>query len=299
MPDSGGPESPEAEKATSAGKPSRSRAGELRQWYTVLASQASHYFRTNRFLGLFGFVVGISCLTFVFELQLGIGGERAIQLGRVSEYLSNFISLTPLWIILSAAFFAGDALCVDFSTGTGYYMLVLPVHRRTLLAGRYASAALATLAIVAVYFLFAILGAFYFFGVGTVPWDKLGIAFGLAVVFLLASLSVAFCISAFLRSAPAGVLVTVLALYVGFTTLQGAVELAGYEPWWSLTYAGNAMAAVLDTDYVHVQSTPIGSGQSSTLWMASQAEGTVIMTIYLAIFLVLSLYLYSRKESTG
>jgi len=275
------------------------QAGELRQWYTVLTSQASHYFRTNRFLGLFGFVVLISCLTLAFEFQVGVTAERTIQLGRCSEYLSNFLSLTPLWIILAAAFFAGDALCVDFSTGTGYYMLVLPVHRRTLLAGRYASAALATMAIVLVYFVFALVGASYFFGFGTIPWGKLGSALGLSVVFTLASLSVAFCISAFLRSASAGVLTTVLALYVGFTTIQTTVELADYEPWWSLLYAGNALAANLDTDYVHETSSPLGSGQYTSLWMASRLEGTAIMTAYLAVFLVLSLVLYSRKESTG
>jgi ABC-type transport system involved in multi-copper enzyme maturation permease subunit len=264
----------------------------------VLTSQASHYFRTSRFLGLFGFVVLISSLTLVFELQVGIGAERTIQLGRVSEYLSNFLAFTPLWIVLAAAFFAGDALSTDFSSGTGYYILVLPVQRRTLLAGRYASAALATLAIVVLYFAFALGGAAYFFGFPSLPWAKVGIAFGLAVIFTLACLSVAFCISAFIRSAAAGVLTTVLALYVGFSTLQGAVEMANYEPWWSLLYGGNAMAAVLDTDFVHETAAPLGSGQYTSVWLASRAEGTVIMTIYLAIFLVLSLYLYSRQEAT-
>jgi ABC-type transport system involved in multi-copper enzyme maturation permease subunit len=280
-------------------KPARVRTSELRQWYVVLSSQASHYFRTNRFLGLLGFVVAISCLTLAFEFQVGPAVVRQVQLGKVSEYLSNFITYTGLWIILAAAFFGGDALSVDFSTGTGYYMLVLPVHRRTLLAGRYASATIATLAIVLVYFAFAILGASYFFGLGAVPWHRVGLALGLAVIYTLAAVSVAFCISAFLRSPSAGVLATILSLYVGFTTLQATVELARYEPWWSLTYAGNAMAAALDTDFVHLTSIPVGSGQYTTQWMATTGEGAAIMTGYLLVFFVLSLYLYSRKEATG
>ena len=280
-------------------RPTPARATELRQWYVVLASQTSHYVRTSRFLGLFGFVVLVSCLTLAFELQVGVAAERTIQLGRVAEYLSNFLAFTPLWIVLSAAFFAGDALSTDFSSGTGYYVLVLPVHRRTLLAGRYTSAALATLAIVALSFAFALSGAVYFFGAAAIPWSKLGVAFGLAVVFSLACLAVAFCISAFVRSPSAGVLTTVLALYVGFSTLQGAVELADYEPWWSLLYGGSALAAVLDTDFVHETSAPLGSGQYTSVWLASTSEGTAIMAVYLAVFLVLSLYLYGRKESTG
>jgi len=291
---------PQGVQGTSArGAPARARTNGLRQWYVVLRSQASHYFRTSRFFGLLGFVVLISCLTLGLEFQVGAVAERAIQLGRVSEYLSNFLALTPLWIILAAAFFAGDALSTDFSTGTGYYMLVLPVHRRTLLAGRYASAALATLAIVVVYFGLAIFGASCFFGLGTIPWAKVGVAFELSAVFTLACLSVAFCISAFIRSPSAGVLTTVLALYVGFATVQSTVELADYEPWWSLLYGGNAMAAALDTDFVHETSSPLGSGQYTSVWMAGRVEGMVIMLVYLAIFLVFSLYLYSRKESTG
>jgi len=278
---------------------SRAQANGLRQWYVVLSSQASHYFRTSRFLGLLGFVVLIASVTLAFEFKVGVAAERAIQLGRVSEYLSNFLSLTPLWIILAAAFFAGDALSTDFSSGTGYYMLVLPVRRATLLAGRYASAALATLAIVVAYFAFAIFGASCFFGPDVIPWSKLGTAFGLSVVFALASLSVAFCISAFVRSPAAGVLTSVLALYVGFATVQSTVELANYEPWWSLLYGGNAMAAVLDTDFVHETSTPLGSGQYTSLWMAGRAEGTVIMLVYLAIFFAFTLYLYGRKEASG
>jgi hypothetical protein len=95
------------------------------------------------------------------------------------------------------------------------------------------------------------------------------------------------------------VLVTVLALYVGFTTLQAVVELAGIEPWFSLTYAGGAMAAVLDTDFVHFQAIPVGEDQYYTLWSATVSEGLAIMAAYVAVFLPLSAYLYQRKESTG
>jgi len=280
-------------------KPERTHVGDLRQWTAVISSQVSHYFRTYRFLGLLGFVTLISVLTLAFEFQAGAALVRQEQLQRVSEYLSNFLVWTGLWIVIAAAFFGGDALSVDFSSGTGYYMLVLPVHRRTLLAGRYASATIATLAIIVVYYAFGILGGAYFFGFGAVPWTTVAASLGIAIVFALAALSVAFCISAFLRSPSAGVLVTVLALYVGFTTLQSTVELAGYEPWWSLTYAGGAMAAVLDTDFVHLQAIPVGEDQYYTIWSAYTGEGILIMAIYLAVFFILSFYLYSRKESTG
>jgi ABC-2 type transport system permease protein len=272
---------------------------DFEQWRIATFHQLGHYLRTNRFYGLLAFVVLIGGLTLAFEVQAGIPAVQVEQLYRPSEYLSNYLDNTGLFIVLAAAFFGGDALSVDFSTGAGYYMLVLPVRRPVLLAGRYSAATLVTLAVVGVYYAFGTAGAAYFFGIQSLPWARLLVSLGVAVVFTLAALSVAFTVSAFVRSPAAGVLITVLALYVAFTTLQAVVELAGIEPWFSLAYSGGAMAAVLDTDFVHFQAVPLGEDQYYTIWSATVSEGLEIMAAYIAVFLPLSAYLYQRKESTG
>jgi ABC-type transport system involved in multi-copper enzyme maturation permease subunit len=277
----------------------RHRMSDVEHWKIVTLLQLGHYLRTNRFYGLLGFVVLISGLTLAFQVSAGIATVQVQQLFRPSEYLSNFLVYTGLFVVLAAAFFGGDALSVDFSTGAGYYMLVLPIRRPVLLAGRYAAATLVTLAVVGVYYALGAVGAVYFFGGANVPWGLLTTSLGVAVIFSLAALSVAFCVSAFVRSPVAGVLITVLALYVGFTTLQSTMELAGVEPWFSLSYAGGAMAAALDTDFVHVQAIPLGEDQYYTIWASTVSEGLVIMAAYIAAFLPLSAYLYQRKESTG
>ena len=281
------------------GAVTRHRVSDLEHWRIITLHQLAHYFRTNRFLGLLGFVALVSSLTLAYQLDAGISAVRFQQLYRASEYLSNYLVYTGLWVVLAAAFFGGDALSVDFSTGAGYYMLVLPIRRPVLLAGRYTAASVATLAIVGTSYAFGIGGAVYFFGGPAVPWGAIAASFGIAAMFALAALGFAFCVSAFVRSPAAGVLVTVLALYVGFTTLQSVFQLAGIEPWFSLSYAGGAMAAVLDTDFVHVQQIPIGQDQYYTIWVATVTEGLEIMAAYIAVFLPLSAYLYQRKESTG
>jgi ABC-type transport system involved in multi-copper enzyme maturation permease subunit len=285
--------------APDSGPVVRQGLSNFEQWRIVTSLQLGHYLRTNRFYGLLGFVVLVSALTLAFEVDAGVDAVRVEQLFRSSEYLSNFLANTGLWVVLAAAFFGGDALSVDFSTGAGYYMLVLPIRRPVLWAGRYAAASLVTLAIVGVYYLFGAVGVIYFFGAPSIPWTLLAESLAVAGLFSLATVSVAFCISAFFRSPPAGVLVTVLALYVGFTTLQATVELAGFEPWFSLAYAGGTMAAILDTDFVHLQSVPLGEDQYYTIWSATVSEGLAIMAAYLAVFLPLSAYLYERKESAG
>ncbi|HTT35935.1 MAG TPA: ABC transporter permease [Thermoplasmata archaeon] len=277
----------------------RRYVGETSQWVTITRHQLAHYLRSYRFLGLVGFVLLVSGLTLGFQLIAGVEATRIAQLDKSSEYLSNFLAYIGLWIILAAAFFGGDALSVDFSTGTGYYMLVLPVRRATLLAGRYAAALVVTLGVVLVYYTVGLVGGSYFFGSAAVAWDSVAYSLAIAVLFSLAALAVAFSISAFFRSPAAGVLVTLLTIYVGFTTLQGVVELAGFEPWFSLTYAAGAMPTVLDTDFVHFQRIPLGSDQYYTLWSANISEGVLIMAAYLVVFLLLSVWLYQRKESTA
>jgi hypothetical protein len=59
------------------------------------------------------------------------------------------------------------------------------------------------------------------------------------------------------------------------------------------------MAAILDTDFVHIQNVPLGEDQYYTVWAATVIEGLEIMAAYIAVFLPLSAYLYQRKESTG
>ena len=59
------------------------------------------------------------------------------------------------------------------------------------------------------------------------------------------------------------------------------------------------MAAVLDTDFIHVQAIPVGEDQVYYVWASTVQEGLAIMAAYIAVFLPLSAYLYQRKESTG
>ena len=268
-------------------------------WWIVTVHQLRHYLRTTRFLGLLSFVFAVSALTLTFEASVGVATVRLTQLFRSSEYVCNFLGYAPLWIILAAAFFGGDALSVDFSTGAGYYMLVLPIRRSVLLVGRYTAAALVTFAIVGVYYAFAIAGGAYFFSLASLPWVGIAQSLGVAALFTLATLSVAFCISAFIRTPAAGVLITILALYVGFAAVGNAAQLANFEPWFSLDYAGGAIFSVLDTDFIHQQLVPLGEGQYYSIWTATVLEGLEIMAGYIAAFLPLSAYLYHRKESTG
>lgn len=271
---------------------------DLEQWRILTRRQVDHYLRTYRFLGLLAFIAFVATLTFALQVAAGAALLLQLDLHLVTEYLGNFLEFVPLWVILAAGLFGGDALSTDFSTGTGFFLLVQPIRRSTLLAGRYAAATLVTLVLIGVYYGFALVGAAYFYGAATIPWTGVALSLGLSTLFIVATLGVAFTFSAFFKSPAAGVLVTVLTLYAGFTTLQDVTELAGFEPWWSLNYAGGAIFSIIDTNFQHYQSVPAGHGQFFTNWTTTPLEGAIIMVAYLAAFLILSAVLYHRQEST-
>jgi ABC-type transport system involved in multi-copper enzyme maturation permease subunit len=267
------------------------------QWVVVARGQILNYARTNRFLGLLVFVAVVSSLWLGLLIAAGHGIAQLSFLDSVSEFTADYAATVPLWIILAAAFFGGDALSVDFHSPTGYYTLVLPVGRGTLLAGRYASALAVTIAITFAYVLFGLLGASYAFGPGSIPWNQEAVSLGLAVLFALAAVSVAFCFSALFKSPAAGVLLTIMVLFVGMTTVQGIAQIAGFEPWWSLNWAGGAIGNVLDWQFVAHQTVPVGGGQSIQSWSATATQGAEIMVAYFLVFLGLTWVLYNRKES--
>lgn len=277
----------------------RRRPSDLAQWSVVALSQFRDYLRTYRFLGLVAFVGVVSVVWFSFLIAAGRGVVQVSYLASVSEFLVDYCSSTPTWVFLAAAFFGGEAMSVDFNTGAGSFTLVLPVKRWTLLAGRYASATAVTLVVAAEFTAFGVLAAAYEFGRDSIPWGSVGTSLELAALLTFAAVAMAFCFSSFFRSPTTGVLVTVVVLLVAMPTMDWVTQIAGYEPWFSITWASGAVGSALDWAYVPKQVIPIGGGQVLTTWSASTDQGAWIMVAYLVVFAFLSVVLYQLKESKG
>ncbi|HZY70193.1 MAG TPA: ABC transporter permease [Thermoplasmata archaeon] len=271
----------------------------VEQWWIAFRYQLRFYLRTYRFLGLLLFVVLIGVAVLALQIHAGgpgVSGPSASN--RDAQYLANSLSEMSTVLILVGAFLGGDAIATDFGTGAGYFVLVQPIKRPTILAGRYAAAFVATAVIAVVYYLLVLVGAVYFFGVAPIPGAGLAASLGLAFLMALAVIGIAFLFSSFFRSPAVAMVVTVLVLYLAFSIVTGVIEFAGYEPWFSLSYAGGAISGVLDPGFVHASSIA-AAGSSFTIYTAYPWEGAAIMVGYLVVGLALGLAIYLRKESKG
>jgi ABC-2 type transport system permease protein len=273
---------------------------DLKQLQIAFRYQLRSYLRTWRFVGLLVFVAVISAA--ILAVQLNRGADAVLANNPTSsDYLSTYLSFLPDAIIITAAFLGGDALAVDLSGGPGYLMLAQPVRRSTLLSGRFLAATVTGAAVGLVYYGFSAAAAQYFYG--DIPTAIL-YSVGLAALFLVATLAVAFFFSSFFRSPVISLVASLLILIIGFPLLTAIGTLTGVEPWFSLDYGSQAITSVLNPNFVHesVTHTPAGRrGLSIAIYSFSPYpwEGAAILAVYLAAFLALAYVMYRYKEVKG
>lgn len=272
---------------------------DFRQFRTAFLYQLRSYLRTWRFVGLMAFVILVSIAVLAVQLDNGVTVVKANH-PQASDELASSLSLMTDAVIIVGAFLGGDALAVDLSGGPGYLMLSQPVRRRTLLAGRFAAATVTGAAIGTVYYVFAVASVQYFYG--TVP-SAVFLSYGLALLFLLAVLAVAFFFSSFFRSPTVSIVAAILILLIGFPILTSIGTLTGVEPWFSLDYGSQAISSSLASNFTHDLQTHIELGKKSGFTIYSFSpypwEGAVIMATYLVVFLGLSYVMYRYKEVRG
>ena len=151
-----------------------------------------------------------------------------------------FVTSMSSIAILGAVFFAGDAIASEFERKTGYILFPNPVKRNTLVIGKYLACFISTAAILVMAYLisaFALIG-FY----SQVP---IGIFGSLAIALMLACcvISMAFAFSSVLKGGMGATIATLLTYMVIFSIISSSLVYAGYNPWFLLDHAGNAVTA--------------------------------------------------------
>jgi ABC-2 type transport system permease protein len=264
------------------------------QWVTAVRRQLRFYLKTWRFVGLLLFVLVVDIAITALNIAYNSSGLSA------SDYLYSAIGPVPTFGVIVGAFIGGDALAMDFGGGTGYFMLVLPVRRIVLLLGRYAAAFLAAFALILVYFVISLTGAVWFYGILGIPWWDVVASLGIAALFALAILAAAFLFSSFFRSPAISIVTTILVLFLAFDIVDGILSITTVEPWFSVLYAGQAVALVFESQPHLTITHGMGArGLTFRTWTPYIWEGVAIMLVYLVVCLVVSAVIYQNKESKG
>lgn len=209
---------------------------------------------------------------------------------------SNFanMSLTFLGtlIVISAAMFAGDAVCGEFEKKTSLLLFPTPQRRSSIFAGKYIAALMATFLVVSLYYLVLTLQIGQLFGWGEIP-GELGKSFVTALIYSAAAVSVVFFISSLLKRSMSATIVGFLVLLMILPIISMIVTQLDQEPWFIVTYSAGLITSVLGVS----SSIPMGPhGDVVQQFTPTFGTGIAVMVAYAGVCLAAGMAIAVRKE---
>ena len=257
-----------------------------------------NYFRARRFYVMLGIVLLIST---VLTAAIGYYRPGGLVTGPTADALSFYStvwgSFINLLLILSAAFFGGDAISGELQNRTGYFLVPNPIRRSAIYVGKWFAALAAATIMVGVYALIMVANGLYYFP-GSVPSEFLqSVAY--AWIYLVAALSLTFAFSSLFKSSSISIFMSVILLLIAFPIVDlVSSAFAGVEPWFSITYGAEIVTQVLNKASTAVSGGP-GAAATFRLFTPTIPEGLAILGAYFVVTAVLGLFLFERKEFTS
>ena len=160
-----------------------------------------NYFRARRFYVMLFIVLLLSAL-----LTIAVGHYRPALFGfvpagapttsaqaRLQFYSVWWAGFVNILVILSVAFFGGDAISGEYQNKTGFFLLPNPIRRSSIYVGKFISALLAASIMLGLYAAIALANGFYYFG-PVVP-DVLLQSLLYGWIYLVAAMSLTFLFS--------------------------------------------------------------------------------------------------------
>ncbi len=284
------------------GQLTHARVGTASQIATITWYNFLNYFRARRFYVMLAIILIISGLltglVAYYQPASFVGGTA---LGFYGAGWGNFASFV---VVLSAAFFGGDAISGEFQNRTGYFLVPNPIRRAAIYVGKYLAALAASSIVLAVFALVMMGNALYYFRGDALPWGFVQ-SLLFAYVYLLAALALAFAFSSLFKSSSISILMSVILLLFVFSVVDTVASIVvGIEPWFSITYGAQIVSNVLQATYPpnHIsQSIPIGGGRIFRIdaYNATVPEGLLILSVYFVVMAAVGLWIFQRKEFTS
>ena len=209
-------------------------------------------------------------------------------------FAATVLSFISLLIIISAAMFAGDAVCGEFEKKTSLLLFPTPQRRSTIFAGKYVAALLATFLVVILYYLVMTLQIAQLYGWGQIP-TELAKSFLTALVYSASAVSVVFLFSAILKRSISSTIVGCLFLLMILPIVATVLMSVNQEPWFIVTYSANLIRDVLGVS----SSLPFGPGEHGftlTAFKPHFGVGIAVMAAYAIVGFVSGMAMAVRKE---
>ncbi len=207
-------------------------------------------------------------------------------------FAGNSLSFMTVLIIVSAAMFAGDAVCGEFEKKTSLLLFPTPQSRSSIFAGKYLAALVCTFLVVSLWYVVLTLETGALYGWGEMPADMWK-SFLTALVFSTAAVGVAFFISSVLKRSISATIFVFLILMMIMPIATMIMTLLESEPWFVVTYSANLITSVLGAS----SSLPMGPhGDVVQQFTPTFGRGIAVMVTYAVVCLAAGMAVAVRKE---
>ena len=220
----------------------------------------------------------------------------------IGNYVGEFFGLA---LIISTAAFGGSIIAEDFYKQTGN-LLFPKISKTRLLIGR----------LIARFLLNALCVLFFYGLVGILTLAKYGEvtitifnSIGWALLYSFVLLSFVSFLSSFMKSTSFTIITSILVLMIVMQMVpmiliysEAITENNEIPMFFVFSYFGQIISASLDmpTERFITELIPPGHGIEVSSWATPSVFGAILgMIIYIAIFLVLTYFLYQRRQSKG
>jgi ABC-2 type transport system permease protein len=252
------------------------------------------YLRSRRLLGM----LVIEALVLILITAVLATSNRTYTADAVVGQYTSFVNIL---IILGATLFGGDAIVSEFQGRTGYLLFPNPVKKVSILAGKFLSSLAAMGLMLVIYYAVAIAaGLAIGNGLSTLAFASLG----LAMLYGVAALSVAYLISSVMKGSTGALILTFAMFLFIFNIITSLVgQLGGIKPWFMVDFAGSSLSHVMVSPYPmdSVQTVGVGSGQSLTIYSFYPDIGVsiAVMVAYAVVALLLAYVFFKRREMSA
>ncbi|MDG6901981.1 MAG: ABC transporter permease [Nitrososphaerota archaeon] len=276
----------------------RARVGTLAQIGVITKYNFLNYFRARRFyvmLVIVALISGLFTSLVAYYQPPGLVGTG----DALDFYRGGWGNFAAFVVVLSTAFFGGDAISGEFQNRTGYFLVPNPIRRSAIYVGKWIAALAASSIILGVFALIMVANGLYYYP-GSLPSEFLqSLAF--AWIYLVAALSLMFAFSSLFKSTSISILMGVILLLFVFNFVDLIVSsFAGVEPVYSIVYGAGIVSNVLRVPFPdHVTSTAAGPRFTINTYNATIPEGLAIMAVYFVVMAFVGLWLFERKEFTS
>jgi len=252
------------------------------------------YLRSRRLLG-------IAIIEVLVLLLITYFVATSSQPFTADEVVSQYASFTSILIILGATLFGGDAIVSEYQGRTGYLLFPNPVKKSSILLGKYLSSVAAMTLLLVVFYIWAIVaGLMIGNGLSTLAFASMG----LAVLYGISAMSVAFLISSIMKGSTGALILTFAMFFLVFNIISSMIgSFGGIKPWFMIDFAGSTLSYIMQTPYPvdRIGSVDLGGGQAASVYYfyPDVLVSIIVMVVYAVVALGLAYFFFKRREMSA